>query len=116
MSNFHKTNNLPTNNNTSKPSPQIIQKDTISKPVKQVTPPSLNTMHASNRAASNRETNQSALRHSVKASSRHSQLAGDTMASRTGQNVIGQTPKSKRSSVASSVRMIRTGAFQRIKA
>lgn len=66
----------------------------------------------------NRESNQSALRKSMNASSRHSNIGAGKGATaiRTGRDIMSQTPKSKHTSMVSSNRAIRTGAFQRIKA
>lgn len=96
MSNFHKTD----------------ANAKITQPVK-VNP---NPKHE--KAQNINKTNQSALRESINSSARHFSkevLPGST-AVRAGRDIVSQTPQSKHSSIISSNRMIRTGAFQRIKA
>ena len=120
MSNFHKTTSTGIVDGKKENEPGEIKPEEItSKQVKDISPA---IIEQENRAQPDpqpqRETNASALRKSSNFSGRASQKSniGGSTASRAGKNIVGSTPKSKHSSVLSSNRAIRTGAFQRIKA
>jgi hypothetical protein len=104
MSNFHKSGGI------SKPGPVVATSampNISTKATKDITPASVTPM--------NRETNASAFRKSVNASTGHMKnqaKVGNTHV-RTGHSVIAATPKS--SAANKSSRVIRTGAFQRMK-
>ena len=120
MSNFHRSGAV-----TKQEEPmKSLQKTTYSRPniskldnkiTKEFAPVVANSTVVSNVTPINNETNESAFRKSMNAGSQHSKKEA-SMASRTGRNIVSHTPKSKHSSVVNSNRMIRTGAFQKIKA
>ena len=106
VTSFYKPKNYDIVNNTS----TVNAQDTSQKVNKDITP----SNYGYNQ--SKRETNQSALRKTVNLDSAIPKRSNyGSTASMTGRNIVS-TPKSKHTSVASSNRAIRTGAFQRIKA
>lgn len=129
MSNFHKSTRSQPPIEVQKPVERAVHNSSQQHQVvpkvdpsyaKEITPAKLGkldeTNATSNVAADPKATNEAAFRKSINSSSRRSQKVGSThsMASRTGRNIVAQTPKSKQSSMLSSNRQIRTGAFQRI--
>jgi hypothetical protein len=122
MSDFHKTNATTKPSGPVKVNPNPKQENAQNtmaavKGNKEILPTKAENS-SNNFNPNNRETNQSALRKSMNSSARHASkevLPGST-AVRAGRNIVSQTPQSKHSSIVSSNRMIRTGAFQRIKA
>ena len=118
MSDFHKTDKTQSekpNINTERGG--VKPEDITSNHVKEISPAVIEKEVSKPQAQPSRTTNQSALRKSSNYSGRASQKTNiGSTASRTGKNIVGAALKSKHSSVVSSNRMIRTGAFQRIKA
>ena len=112
MSNFNKANTNSTEKFQTKNS-QAMNNDISNKQIKEIPASIIENPSQSNQIR--RETNQSALRRSSNYSERVSRKSNTigSSTSKAGKNII--SPQSKRSSVLSSNRAIRTGAFQRIK-